>query len=727
MFLFSISFLLVFLSSYFLMSVLSTKKNVLGIIYIFLIAFAQLILTFEILSLFTAIKQFWVLTFNVLFLISSIYIWNQQRRPLWSLDCSIFRNRIINSLKFDKSLMFLYVGFLVLIISSLVLCFVFPITSADAEAYHVSRSLFWVLQGSLNHFEVADIRCLCLPINSEILYSWILLFVKKDIFFGFFSFVGYLLSIISIYNIMGFLGYCTRKRLWVIFIVSSFSSVLVQLSSTETDIIIAGLALSCVYLFWNALRNNDKISIYMSSLAYAIALGTKTTSIIMLPGVGILLLTLCFYYKKFKPLAQFLGLGLLNFLIFSSYNYILNFLDFSNFMGTTSFMIVSKNYYGIKGMAANFIKYIFMFFDFTGFRWSDYLGPTIINLRTSILNYLHLGYINDGLYTTPYMVNRLLLEPVMGAGILGFLVFLPCVIGALIKPVFKFKSKKTWFIFLFGTVFIINLLSISYFLAYMSFSTRFVMSFMVLSAPILVYSYLSRKNPIKYIIVAFSLFYMICVSTHLWARPLSVLGKILHEHPSISYVRELAHCYNYEKIPQPTNSTCLLVKKIREIKPDENRILAFINTSDNIYLIKALEFEGYKIDFGTLEDINKFNINNYNLIISSNKGQSATVIKDYAKRKNDCKLTKNKVIFIKKNKVPCIYIPNSKIQNANSPEKLYPYQVKCIFSKEYLLENNLRIIGIAGIATPIMDEYDYYILYRNISLPLKYKSKHLKN
>ena len=719
--LFIISFLLIFISSYFLTSILEPKKNILGLIYLVLIAFAQIVLTFEVLSLFTAINQIWVLILNALFFTSSMYFWQKKSKPCWSLDCGNFRNRVINSFKLDKSLMWLYVGFCAFLIVTFILCLVLPITNSDAQAYHVARSVFWVLQGSLNHFDVADIRNLCLPINSEILYSWVLLFIKKDALLGFFSFAGYFLSIISIYNILALLGYSTRKKLWVIFIISSFSSVIVQVSSTETDIIIAGLILSSIFLFWYALKHDKKTPVFMSSLAYALAIGTKTTSLIALPGVGLFLLALCFYFKKYKPLALFLGFGIINFLIFSAYNYILNYIQFSNFMGSISFMVVSKNYYGIKGLISNFIKYIFMFFDFTGFRWSDYIGPNLTILRDSILKFLHLGYINDGLYTTPYVVNRLLLEPVMGAGILGFLVYLPCVIRAILNPLFKSKSKKSWFLFVFAVLFIVNMLILSYLLAYMSFSVRFVMSFMLISSPILVYSYLSKKNILKYIIIAFSLFYLMGVSTHLWARPFVKIVRTLIEHPSITYLREVAQCKTYEKIPQYSSGTCPLRHRLQKSFPKDTKILAFLSTSDSIYLLKSLELDGFKIDVRTMEDVKKIDFSKYNIIISTNKGQSATFVKDYEQRKNDYKIIKKKIFITKYNPVPCIYVQNPNVLNSKNKEASYPFKVRCAMSKDFLKEKNLELIGITGLVESKAEDFEYYNIYRNTKLPLKFK------
>jgi len=744
MLLFIISFLLVFVSSYLLTSVISPKKSILGLIYLFLIAFSQIVLTFEILSLFSAINQFWVISLNVIFTAIIIYIWNKKSRPLWSLSFEDFRNKVNNSFKLDKSLMWLYVAFLTFIIVAVFLNTIMPITNADAQGYHCARSLFWVLQGSLKHFEVADIRNLCLPINSEILYAWVILFFKTDVLLGFFAFVGYWLSMISVYNILGLMGYCTRKKLWVIFILSSFSSVIVQVSGTETDIIIAGLITSCIFLFWYALKNNEKTPIFMASLAYALAIGTKTTAIIAIPGVGLLLLALYFSFKKykpasavmpeqetpaeqkmplfrhlngnldFKPLGLFLGFGLLNFLIFSSYNYILNIIQFHSFSGPASFMVVSKNYFGIKGMISNFIKYIFMFVDFTGFKWSDYIDPLMILVRNNVLNFIHLGYLKDGLYTTPYEVNRMLLEPVMGAGVLGLIVFAPCLLWALIKPIFKHKSKKTRFILLFALAFIINLLSMSYLLAYMSYSVRFIMSFMVISSPILVYSYFSAKNPFKYVIIIFSLFYLMCVSTHLWPRPFIKIARIMfHEHHSISYTRYVARCKDFDINPDYSNGICPLAERIEQKITNRKKILAFMNTSDSIFLLKVLEFKGYKIDFGILEDAQNIDFSKYNFIITPNNAQKATYIKYYEKRKNECVIKNHRVTTNNGNLAPCLYQPNITLKNAKNKESLYPFQSYCGINKEFLTNNHLIPIMAAGLIKPGLNSYDYYIIYLN--------------
>lgn len=722
MLLFFISFLLVFTSSYFITSVIAPKKSILGFIYILLIAFAQIVLTFEVLSLFTAINQYCVIGANVLIFLISGFVWNKMSRPKWSLSCKDFRNQVNNSFKLDKALMWLYVGLCVFIITAVILNILLPITNSDAQAYHVARSMFWVAQGSLNHFNVADVRNLCLPINSEILYSWVLLLLRKDAFLGFFAFFGYVLTVVSVYNILGHLGYCTRKKLWVIFILSSFPSVFVQASGTETDIILAGLVTSCIFLFWYALKHNKTVPLFMASLAYALAIGTKTPSIIAIPAVGIFLLGLCFHYKKFKPLGIFLGFGIVNFLIFSSYNYILNFIHYSNFMGDRSFMIVSKNYYGIKGMFANFIKYIFMFFDFTGFRWGDYIRSDLEGVKNFILSVLNLSHVNDGIYSTLPNVNRSLLEPVMGAGLLGFVVYLPCVLWSFIKPIFNFKSQKSRFLLGFAGIFVINLLVMSYLLAYMIFSVRFVMFFMVLSSPILIYSYFSKKNPLKYFIVFFALFYLVIVSTHLWARPLTKIIRVLSSSHSISHLREMARCKDYEINPQYLSIICPLRDRIRSEFKTDNKILAFIDTSSDIYQLKSMYFEGYDIDFATLEDYENIDFDKYNIVISSTNGQTATVIKNYENNKDNYKMVGRNLVFKKETLIPCVYYSNLKISNAPSRDS-YPFQARCGMSERFVKQHKLKMIGRAGLITPASGSYSYFVILQNNNMPIYYKKR----
>lgn len=706
MFLFLISFLLIFISSYLLSGVLNPKKASIGVIYLFLIAFAQIILTFEILSLFSAINQFWVMGVNILVLLISVYLWNRVKRPVWTLQFANEKKRIFNALRLDKSLKILFFGYCAFILVSVFLCMIMPITNEDALSYHVVRSLFWIFQGNLNHFVVADVRNLGLPINSEILYSWLLLFVRKDLFLGFFAFTGYFIAMLSVYSILRLLGYCVRKRLWVIFILTSIPSVLVQVSATETDIILAGLITSSIFLFWYALKNNEKIPVIMASLAYAIAIGTKTTAIVMIPAVGLLFSFLCFKYKNYKYLILFLISGLINFLLFSSYNYILNYLQFSNFMGASNYIAVNKNDYGIRGAASNFIKYIYMFVDFTGFKWSLYLNPYLKASENSLFTFLHIGNIPDYCFS-PNSIRITLIENTMGVGIIGFLVYIPCVILSFFK--YKLMSKKSLLLAVFGGLFLINTIIISCLLSYSIFDVRYFVAFLVLSSPVLVYSYGIKFKPLKYLIIFFSLYSLALISTNLYLRPFFGSIQILNNTHSITYLRKILTCKN---LPY-----CTVQDQIHKEFSPNNKILVFDNTAENIYLLKMLQFEGYTVDFAQMSDASNINFNKYNLLILKDNKQISSVLNNY---KNNKSKSKSNNVGQTGKKIPGVYCSYAQ------PVKDFPvyYFLKCKMSDNFLSERHFDVSSVVvNVDNDTNEVKHYYLIYENKNNPPQNKKQ----
>jgi len=320
------------------------------------------------------------------------------------------------------------------------------------------------------------------------------------------------------------------------------------------------------------------------------------------------------------------------------------------------------------------------------------------------------------MYTLPFAANRSLYEPMMGAGILGFLVFLPCWIFASLR----IKSRKHFLVFSFALLFTINLLSISASIAYMSYSVRFIMSFLLLSSPVLVYSYFSKVNPLKYIIIFFSLFYMIFVSTHLWARPLCKILRTMKYYPSITSIRNIAICKNFDEIRTIDHPICSLAKKIKKEYSPNNRMLIFLSSSEWTYILKSLEFEGYKVDFATMEDAFRIDFSKYNFVVIPNSEQTSTLIKDFETRKKYYEIVGNDIIIKKKSSVPCYYVQNARIP---AESRTAPFQVKCIMSKSFLTMKNFKMASAAGYISSKEEDSKYYVIYENKALPINKKKK----
>ena len=623
--LFLISLLMVFVSSYMLSCVAAPKNEENRLygpapfLYILLTMFSQVVLTFEILSLFKAINEPNVLVLNVIFLVIAGVLWFKKGKPVYIPAIKTKMTQIWTALKRDKILMIMAFGFVFLMFTVIVLDAFLPVTGGDALAYHLNRASYWMQQGSLNHFVIADDRNLVMPINSEILYLWNLLFYKTDIGLYFISFIGYIVSIFSIYNILEYFKFTQRRILWSIFILSSFASVIVELSSLETDVLIAGLVLSSITLFLNAIKERKTGMLCFSALAYALAMGTKSPAVIAFPGVFLLMTYFAYQREKkecYKPLLAYLLFLFVTFMIFSSYNYILNFIDFGNPLGSESARAVHGFRGGIKAFVANYIKYIFMLFDFSGFRYSEYVGEHIMNAREAILSFLKIPADLGVSMADDNTVNNHLYSTVSCAGILGFLVFLPSLFTSIVLSVTKRDSKKYNVISAFGVMFLINVACLSFSIAYMSFSVRFLMFLIIISAPLLAVSYIKKTNIIKLLILFFVMSYFTIISVNLIGRDFSSIWKTLKRTQTLNEAREQIRCALFDGF-YGTNSYCFMRDEFITKLPQETKIALFPDYVDKTYILDLLNSHGYRIDTLMAENAPNYKYDDYDYIITT--------------------------------------------------------------------------------------------------------------
>lgn len=719
---FLISFLMVFISSYFCSSVfcapLEGKVRKFNPAFLILLVsfFAQIVLTFEALSLFKAINQTGVLVLQTMFLTLSIVLWLKKGRPLWKPQIKKTLARMFGALKKDKILMIMAFGFLFFITVTVLLNLFLPVSSYDALTYHLNRAAFWLSQGSLNHFEITDERNLVMPINSEILYLWILLFFKNDIGLNFFTFFGYIASIFSVYNLLALFGYSERKKLWSVFILSSFASVMAQASSVETDVLIAGLVLSSITLFVLYLQEKKISLIFFSALAYALAMGTKSPAVIAFPGVFLLLTFLSYKQLKkdsIKPLGIFLGLLFVNFVVFSSYNYILNFVAYGNFFGSESARALHGFRGGVKAFVANYIRYIFMMFDFSGFRYSDYVGEHITNAKLAILTFLHIPHELGVEMTDNNVINNRLMDVKMGTGLLGFLLFLPSAITAVILGLIDNTKKKVCSLFAFGSMFFINLCALSFSIAFMVFSVRFVTFLIVISAPVLALSYIKKTNILKLLILFFVMSYFLVISVNLASRPCADVLTVILQEKTLNDAREKIRCSllnGYEgRMP-----FCYL-RDIARSTPKGSSFGLIPGFNSRLYVIKMLETEGYKVDVLIPEKISSYDLSKYDYLVTTDTILTSTVLlRDTKHAKIDYKLDKDgNAYFDSKNPANCVYIDhNSEEPYTKGMKNGVIMNSMCFVSKNFLNAKGFDFVQSYDFQSIIPENANFMTIYK---------------
>lgn len=687
------SIVLVLVASYFAANILDCKNIVNNILFFFISAFANVVLTFELLSLFSGITTRNVLFVNGLFALISMLWWFAKKCPVLRFDIKDTFRRLLNSLKLDKTLIYLMLGFLFACIISLVLIAIIPGVDVDSSSYRVVRSLFWIEHGNLNQFPAAEARMLMFPINSEVLYAWFILFLKSDSFLFIFNFCGLWLFLVSVYGILSQITISLRKKLWVLLISASIPFVILRYTGLETGVIIAALVLSCIYLYIEYLKNYKNSLCFMAALALALGIGTKTTVILMMPAIVLWFIWYSIYCEKkyfYKPIIRFSLYFLLSFLLFASYNYVSNFINYGHFISALNVAKGHSNTDGFLSTFSNLYRYIFDFFAFPEFRWSAELSSKILRLREGLLTLINA---NNGFGKTSAIytfVHYTVSSASSSFGFFGPLLFIPAYIYTVYKS-FCVKNRKTLLLVSLVYIFLVTVFIMSYKLAFMSYNIRFISTFVLLTVPVLAYFYNKRYGFYKVLISFLAIWYMFALSVNVSLYPVKGLLNAFNQGATLDKIREIEECSFFTEDLDINNYKvrdvfCMVNKSIKKFRP-ENRILYFASAEDSLMPIKRLMFEGYRIDVALAADIDKVNIDDYNIIITCNDSQTSAVIWSFDKELDKYGYNYNKGIL-------CNYLsPDDKFIKNLSEERDLVDKSTCYFNKEFYKNYNLKLLN----------------------------------
>ena len=625
--LFAISVIFVLLSSAFLTLRIENKKFYNAFCYYFLIIFGQIVVTYDILSIFSAIKPLNVVIINVFVLVISALIWKKTKNlPDFKDDISSELQKIKFVLNRDKWLNAVAVVFTAFFVVNLIYCITMPAFDGDAVTYHTTRLPYWYEMCNLNHFEIADARAIVMPINSETFYMWAYSFIRRDILVRFFSLFSFILYFVAARAFLRELKVPVTVSLWAIFAVSSMYNVMFSVSSTETNMTISALITASMYLFLYGVKNDKRAPLFFATLAYALAIGTKTPSLQMLPAFFVICAVIAYCYKKkdfYKPLLYCGGFLTVNFLIFGSYNYILNFLEFGNPVSSQALMEYHRFDGGIKGFVANIIRYAAMFIDFSGVDVPYGIGVQFSEASWRIVTALSkvvialLGIDPDiGIVISEktWFAAGNRFENMIGLGVLGFLVFLPAIVLSLKK------IKKTDRNLIIGTIavgFIINMLILSCTLGFMIFSIRFIMGFVMCAFAPLIYMFM-RKNDLYKKVIAVIMIYSLTVGFYCFERKFTPFLTVkLYQAKSLQKFKDEIMCQNETFIAD--SQCCSLVKLTKSVQKPV-KVLYFPSLGTDTYYIGHVQDKNYSVDIKLLEnaDENKIDWKSYDYIVVPN-------------------------------------------------------------------------------------------------------------
>jgi len=646
---FFLSILFVILSSYLTVSALKKGDDRGGktfFLYLLLTAFAQIVLSFEVLSLLNSISKTGFLICNAVYLTASAVIFIKCRikchcGPANAGAESRTLKEILNALKRDKALKFLSICFILFLIFQLITIFLFPVTFGDALAYYLPRCTSWIQNGSIAHFITPDTRELIMPVNMEFLYTWFLLFTKSEKGIAVFSLIGFFGAVYVIYNLLKELNFSVTRRLWAVFVFSSFSLVLIEMITPCADLFIGALILAAVYLFIKACRYDDKTALFFSALAYALAAGTKTTALIAAPSVLLIFALVSYTYKK-NYILKFSLLFILNFAVFAGYNYILNFMQFSNPLSCPEQFLLNEFRGGFKGYITNLIKYCFAFLDMSGmpldFSESFKVSALIEYWQTLVFQLF--GTVKTAgasNYFPPSFVFSSKIGMMTSAlGAMGLFAFLPSLIYAVKRTLKNRNSKTALLLGVLAASLLFNILLFSRVMVFTSFNMRYIFTFAVIAAPVLAYSYPVKKHKLCRIFLCAVMFIYLIGYTH--HKPAAALITYLNVSKGrlipfkLQIADEEARVFEYFAS-----------------KPRADIALIASRAKAPLFYIEKLKLYGFKLDKVLVENIEDYNLEQYDYIISNTEKTAATNIVKFKEKMQYPDLSASKCLYNDKN------------------------------------------------------------------------------
>ena len=337
------------------------------------------------------------------------------------------------------------------------LILVVPQNDVDSLWFHLPRVAHWLQNGTLHHFQAPNLWQTVFAINSEIGLLWLTALWGTDQLTGFVQWFGTLFTMIAIYGIARQLKFSKPASIFAALIWSTFTIVVVQSTSIKNDALVAFFVVVSFYFLMTGLHDDERKyspNFAFFGLAIGLAIGTKETAIMALPGLGLAaaLPLLRQPRRSLLRLAYAAACGLAGVVLVGAYNYVLNWLDYGSILGPAS---VTAGHTTLQGLSwavlkTNLARVGYQFAGLVGLPeplitllqpWRAAIGERLFDLFRIDLNPPGANW--EGVtFSFSRDVDELLPQAKAWYGPLGLLLFLPTLFFYLV--VFPFIKRDIW-------------------------------------------------------------------------------------------------------------------------------------------------------------------------------------------------------------------------------------------------------------------------------------------
>ena len=327
------------------LSPLKLRSRPAYLIAIYIVAYADIVLVLQIAGVFNALARQVVLALQAVLTGLAALLWLRRGWPHLLGPFAAFRlARPAGDWRYwlglvSVSLVGLAIAYIYLRQAQLVLS-IYPY-NYDALTYHLSRVGYWLQYHSLFPWPTPNPRQTTFPMNAELGVLWTVLWWGTDRLSGAVQWMAVPIIMLGIVGLARVLGYSRWQAAITALLWATLAQVLYQSSSPQNDLVTAAFWVTCVYFFHAGLFGEQRAASYaLSGLAFGLAIGTKGTSLMVLPGLGVaVLLTVLMLGRRPDARGYVMRWALaclLGFVAFGSYIYLQNAFVYGRILGPST-------------------------------------------------------------------------------------------------------------------------------------------------------------------------------------------------------------------------------------------------------------------------------------------------------------------------------------------------------------------------------------------------------
>ncbi len=570
-----------------LISLLQIQSKIAQLLSLFIFSFANIILTITITGLLQVVDNSLItLAIHLLIMLCVLFAWRKKRSPNTNTQKTFIQElgRSFKSLFDFKELTPLVIIILLSLIFQFVLIVIMPPNSHDSLTTHLSRVGYWYQNGSTFPFVSHNMRDVYYPVNPAFQALWTIVLTSTDAWVEISQFIAMLVCALSVYGISVLLGRSKKSALFNSLLFLSYPIVLMQGTTAQTDLIVAALIASAFYFLIFAYKQHQQKFLILAVLALALALGSKQTAFLTLPGYAILFFLL--YPKTKSPKKKSLKTLLLSFtiffILFGSLTYITNMIYFGGFFGPPGIVDENTGSIGMHTFVEKFsldsLRLFYNAIDPSGipsplknyfikakaYSFSPLLGSLGIDLESE--KYLQVGH------SFSYLTVPHLSEDEAWFGVVGFFLMTIAIVKSLVTGI---KERKPTELGLVATFIIYSAGIIFSRPGWDAYQGRYFLSVAVLTTPLI--DIFAKNTTLTKIVRSILMILMILIiaTTHLLneGKPAAVFDN----NPSL--IREsIWEMDRIDRITTQNKQLRFILRKVKEIVPPNARVGLLIDT-----------------------------------------------------------------------------------------------------------------------------------------------------